>query len=378
MTAKRKLKKLHKAKALVTDVVADKAAGLNPLTPRPPEQPVVSEDIPRITDKTIAEHREDVLSGARKYIYPLAHSKRRIIVVTSGIIAATIIAFLIYCGFGLYKLYQYNSFLYRVTQVVPFPIARENGHFIDYENYLFELRHYVHYYQSQLQSNFAGADKQQLLQFRKQALDDTINAAYVKQLAVMNGVTVSDREVSDRINEVRNQNRLGSDNKVFTDVLRDYWGWSLADFKRSLKQEILAEKVSAQLDTAANQKAQMILTKLKAGANFNQLAKKYSDDAATKNNGGQYAGAITKSDPNVPPQVIDTLFSPSMKVGKYSGIIVASPVLSGNGATLEIVRLVKVGSESVVAQHISIKLTDISVYVKQLKAKYPPKIYVHF
>src|SRR3990167_2894193 len=123
MTAQRKLRKLKKARALVTDVVAEKAANLNPLTPRQ-EQPSVPENVPRITDETIAEHREDVLSGARKYIYPLAHSKHRIIVVTSGIIVATLIAFLVYCGFGLYKLYQYNSFLYRVTQVVPFPIAR--------------------------------------------------------------------------------------------------------------------------------------------------------------------------------------------------------------------------------------------------------------
>ena len=52
----------------MTDVVADKAADLNPLTPRAPES-AVPEEVPRITNETIAEHREDVLSGARKYIY---------------------------------------------------------------------------------------------------------------------------------------------------------------------------------------------------------------------------------------------------------------------------------------------------------------------
>src|SRR5665811_1430574 len=35
--------------------------------------------VPRITNETVAEHREAVLSGARKYIYPLQHSKRRIV-----------------------------------------------------------------------------------------------------------------------------------------------------------------------------------------------------------------------------------------------------------------------------------------------------------
>ena len=31
--------------------------------------------IPRITNETVAEHREEVLSSARKYIYPLQHSR---------------------------------------------------------------------------------------------------------------------------------------------------------------------------------------------------------------------------------------------------------------------------------------------------------------
>ena len=38
--------------------------------------------LPKITDDTLAEHRENVLSSARKYIYPLKHSKHRIVLVT--------------------------------------------------------------------------------------------------------------------------------------------------------------------------------------------------------------------------------------------------------------------------------------------------------
>src|SRR3990167_7727968 len=102
MLPRLKIRKLKKAKAAVTDVVTTKAAELNPLNPRP-TSPVVPDNVPRITDETIAEHREDVLGGARKFIYPLAHSKRRIIVVTSVILAATIIALLAYSAAGLYK-----------------------------------------------------------------------------------------------------------------------------------------------------------------------------------------------------------------------------------------------------------------------------------
>jgi hypothetical protein len=363
--AVKKLRKAKKVRDLVPDTVVEKAAVLNPLAPPDPQAMV--ENVPRITNETIAEHREEVLSGARKFIYPLAHSKHRIIVVTSSLIVTALVGFLIYCTLGLYKLYQYNTFLYRVTQVVPFPIARTSGRFIDYENYLFELRHYVHYYQTQLQRNFSGDDRQQLLQFRKQALSDVINNAYVKILASQNKVSVSDKEVDARITEVRNQNRLGSNNKVFADVLHDYWGWSVNDFKRSLKDQILAEKVVAKLDSETGTKATNALNQLKGGADFAALAKSVSEDSASKAAGGDYGSGITKSNPNVPPQVVDAMFR--LKPGQVSDVIDA-------GQTLEIVKVNTNDGSTVTAQHISFNLKDISTYITPLKAKQPVHAYV--
>lgn len=372
---RKKWRKIKKVRNLVPEAVVEKAATINPLAPKVEEPPTL-EDIPRITNETITEHREEVLKGARKYIYPLQHSKHRIIVITVSISTAAIIAFLIYCTLGLYKFYQYNSFLYRVTQVVPFPIARAGNSFVDYENYLFELRHYVHYYQTQQQVNFGGADKQQLIRFRQQALTDVINNAYTKKLAQQNNVKVSNKEVNDLITEVRNQNRLGSNNKVFADVLRSYWGWSVSDFKRSLKDQMLSEKVAAALDKSANQKAQTVLAQIKAGADFGTVAKQMSEDPAAAGNGGDYGLAITKDNPNIPPQVINTLFS--MQPGQVSGIILASPIKANSTPTLEIVKLLQKEGPTVTAQHISINLKSVSIYINELKTKQPAHSYVKF
>ncbi len=372
----KRFQKTRDVKELVPAVVAEKAAELNPLAPpSPPEMPNMS-DVPQITTENIGEHREAVLKGARKYIYPLAHSKRTIVAVTLSVIIAAVIGLFTYCSLALYKFYQYNTFLYRVTQVVPFPIARAGGHFVDYENYLFDLRRYVHYYESQQQANFAGADHQQLLIFRKQALQTVISDAYVKQLAAKNHISVSDKEVNDRLNEVRDQNRLGGNNKVFADVLHDYWGWTINDFKRSLKQEILNEKVAAKLDATDSQRAQSILNQLKGGADFAALAKQVSDDPSAKDNGGDYGFPIAKTNPNVPPEVVNALFS--MKVGQVSGVILASPVLASQGATLQIVKLTGASGATVTAQHITINLQDVSVYVSQLQKQKPSHDYVHF
>jgi len=334
----------------------------------------VVQNVPRITNETITEHREEVLKGARKYIYPLQHSKHRIVMVTLSLTAAAIATFLIYCSLALYRFYQYNTFLYRVTQVVPFPIARVDGDFVAYENYLFELRHFVHYYQTQQQLNFNGPDREQLIRFRKQALDTVINDALVKKLARQNHVSVSNREVDDRINEVRNQNRLGSNNKVFADVLRDYWGWSVSDFKRSLKQEILSEKISAKLDKGANAKADAALAQVRSGADFGEVAKNVSEDPS-KSAGGDFGFAITKTNPNVPPEVVDALFK--LKPGEVSDVILASPVIAGAPPTLQILKVTQNDGKTVSAFHIVFNLTDSSVYVNNLRKTNPPKTYVN-
>jgi parvulin-like peptidyl-prolyl isomerase len=363
-------KRLKKSAKRVKDLVPDNVSELNPLAKKQEEESNL-ENVPRITNETIAVHREQVLKGARKYIYPLQHSKHRIIVLTSVILSVTIIGFMAYSAVALYKLNQYNAFLYRVTQVIPFPVARAGSNFISYENYLFDLRRYVHYAETQQSQNITTvSDKQNLVaQARKQSLDDVTNKAYIKILAHQNKVGVSDKEVNERIVELKDQNRLGSNDKVFADVLRDYWGWSISDFKRSLKDQILSEKVVAKLDTDASKKANAALAQIKGGADFATTAAAVSEDPAAKTTSGDYGFSISKVNPNVPPQVVDVLFK--LKPGQISDIINA-------GTTLEIVKLDQSTGNSVTAHHISFKLKNASEFTKDLKKQKPVHNYIKF
>ena len=190
--------------------------------------------LPRITNETVASHREEVLSGARKYIYPLQHSKHRVVFVTTTLFIVAVLGFASYCVVSLYKLQTTSTFLYRVTQVIPFPVARTGKQFVSYENYLFELRHYLHYYETQLKRDFNAdsGNKQQLDDYKKRSLDKVVNDALIKQVAKQKGIMVSDAEVDEQIELARAQNRLGGSNRVFEDVIREYYGWSLNDFKR--------------------------------------------------------------------------------------------------------------------------------------------------
>ena len=324
--------------------------------------------VPYITNDTLAEHREEVLRGARKYIYPLQHSKHRIVVISSTIFATVVVALFAYGAIALYKLQTTSTFVYRITQVVPFPVARVHGGMVAYESYLFELRHYMHYYETQQKLSFESNDgKQQLANYKQRALQRVVDDAYVKELAKKNGVNVSNREVDAEIATVRAQNRLGTSDQVFEDVLRDFWGWSINDFKRSLRQQILARKVVSKLDASAHTQADAALVELKSGVSFADVAKKYTADSATKDAGGEYASPIDKSNRDIAAKVTSAIFA--LKPGEQSGII-------DTGYSLEILRLNSLEGDKARASHIQINFKDLSVFLNPLKEKQKSKTYI--
>ena len=326
------------------------------------------QNAPRITNETVAEHREQVLKGARKYILPLQHSKHQVIKITSAIVVLAIIGFFTYITLALYRFEQTSTFLYRVTQVIPFPVAKTGDRFVAYENYLFELRHYMHYYENQQKLNFEDeSGKQQLEAFKEQARQKVVDDALVAQLAEQNNVSVSESEVNDQINLVRNQNRLGENEKVFQDVLNDYWGWDVDDFRRSLQQQLLARKLVAALDTDTQTRANAALAEVNAGGDFAELAKKYSDEESTKDNGGEYGMQIARTNRDLTAQTVDALFA--LQPGQTSGII-------NTGYTLEIVKNLETVGERVRGAHIVFTFDDIATYLDPLKEQQKTMMYI--
>jgi hypothetical protein len=324
-------------------------------------------NIPRITNETVAEHREEVLGSARKFIYPLRHSLKKIVTISVSIFAALVVVFFVYCLLALYRFDSTSAFLYRVNQVTPFPVAKAGPDFVAYENYLFELRHYIHYYQTQLNVDFDNEGKQQLEEFRKTALQSVIDDAYVKQLAREHKITVTDQEVDEGVGLLRSQNRLGGSDKVFEDVLREFWDWSLGDFKRVLHQQILAKKVVSALDVDTHNRAQNVFTQFNNEGDFAELAKEHSEDTNTKDNGGDYGISIERSNRDLPPKVIDEMFK--LKSGEVSDII-ETPL------GLEIVMVREVNGNSVRASHIFFAFKDISEYINPLKEQNPPRNFI--
>ena len=344
----------------------------NPIKRRSGAEDRVTEafaNVPRITNDTVAEHREEVLAGARKFIYPLQHSKHRVVRTSAILLTSALIAFFSYVGVSLYRLQSTSTFLYDVTRVIPLPVAKAGPRWVSYESYLFELKRNMHYYHTQQHINFDSPNgKPQLQRLKTQAMASVIQAAYVKQLAEPKGIVVTDREIQDQVTLVRSQNRLGSNDRVFRDVLNEFWGWSVADFERELAQQLLQQKVVSTLDTTSANRASSVLKQLQGGADFATTALANSDDGATKNSGGAYPDAISRTDHNVPPQLAAIFFS--AKAGQLSDVITT-------GYSREIIKVIDTNGTSVHAAHIQFNLKDVNTYVKPLATRYPSHKYIN-
>ncbi len=324
--------------------------------------------VPRITNETVAAHREEVLSKARKYIYPLEHSKHRIVTVSATLFIVSLAVFFIYCVAALYKLESSSTFLYRVTQVIPFPVARTGSSFVSYENYLFELRHYMHFHKTQQKVDFTSeSGKQQLADFKKRALDKVVDDAIIKQLAKKHGISVSNQEVDDNIKLLNNQRRLGGSSDTFEDALKENVGWSISDFKRTLKQQLLAQKVLEKLDTETTERARAAHTQLKNGADFAELAKQVSDDPATKGQGGDFGFAVDKTNRDFSAQTTEVLFR--LQPNEFS-----EPINVGYG--LQIVKNLGLENEKARGAHIIFTFKDINTFVNDVKDQQKARLYL--
>ena len=355
-------KKLPKPKVSIKGVIKRRPA---------PEERIKEAfaNVPKITDETVAEHREDVLSSARKYIYPLQHSRKRIVAISTSLIVAAIVMLFVYIGLALYRFQNTGSFIYGVTQIVPLPVAKVGGSWVSYESYLFELKRYMHYYETQQQVDFSTkAGQVQLDRYKQQAMNEVITNAYVNQLASKYNVSVTNQQVNQEVTMVQDQNRLGSSQREFNEVLSDFWGWNEADFKRELKAQMLQQAVVAKLDTTTEQRAESALNSLNHGADFATLAGQVSDDASTKANGGQFPNPIAQNDPNVSPLITQALFT--LKPGQISGII-------NTGYTLEIIKVISLQGDKVQAAHISFDLKPISYFIAPLEKAQKQHFFIH-
>lgn len=275
----------------------------------------------RITNETVAEHRERILAGGRKFKYPLQYPRHRVVLITAGLVAIVLLVIGGITAWRLYSAQDTDKLLYSVTKILPIPVASIDGRDVRYSDYLLGLRSALHYLSTKEAVNFASDDGRRQLDYQKRlALSKAIEHAYAQRIADEHHITVADKELDEFIRQQIKNNQLGVTEDMYRRVIEDYYDWTMDDYRYLVGQQLLSKKVLAKIDIEGRDKASRLLQELVKGKDFTELAKAESEDPIAKSTGGD-VGFVAKNtqDPNGLVQAAS-----QMQAGQFSKVIEGS------------------------------------------------------
>ena len=334
------------------------------LTAKLKRQKPVEEKPSRITNETVAEHREQILAGGRKFKYPVQYAKHKLVLNSLFIGLGAILLLVVLCWYLLYHA-QYNSkFMYRLTQLVPVPVANIDGENVRYSEYLKKYRSDIFSLVQQEQINLKSADgKRQSEYYKRRELDSAVKEAYVAKLAREKNISVNRTEIDDFITRTVNSKSISLEAYEKT-VLRNFYDWSLDEYRGVVRARLMTQKVGFAIDGAAKKRAEALAAQAASG-DFAALAAAKSDDLATKANGGD-AGTLPldNQDPN-------GLIAVAKRMNPNQ---VSQPIQGSDG--YYIIKLIEKSDTSVHYAQIKISLTELDKRFEAVKKADKVKEYI--
>jgi hypothetical protein cdiviTM7_03053 len=220
----------------------------------------------RITNDTVAQHREKVLAAGRKHKYPIQYTKRRLVWITMFVSVAILAIFV---GLGWAQLYLWkdtSDIAYRITKILPLPVANIDGENANYSDYLLYHRSSLAVLQTQGQSD----QKDKVKFYQNQSINKALEVAYAKRLARENNITVDDNKVQDLIKKQQESSKLSQ--SAYESVVKDNLHWSMDELKIAMKYTLLKQEVSFKIDKTADDLVSTIQNKVKSGKSLKDIA----------------------------------------------------------------------------------------------------------
>lgn len=321
----------------------------------------------RITNDTVAEHREKILAGGRKYKYPRQYQKHRLVIVSIAVVIVALILLSVVSWHQLYVAQNTSGILYRATQIVPVAVASVNGEPVRYSDYLMRYRSSLYYYRQYNSLNENTADgKRQAEYTKRQELTSSERFAFARQLAREKKIRVSDKDV-DALIEADIQAQGVSMPAYERTVLRSYFNWSLGEYRQVVRDRITLKEVSFIVDSDAKSRITTLRRSAASGADFATLVKEQSDDdEATKSNGGD-VGVMPLDNVDADGLIAAAA---NMEPNKVSDII------RGTDAYY-IIKLISKTPDTVHYYRIRVALTEFEDRFKKLQSDGKIKEYIH-
>ncbi len=320
----------------------------------------------RKTEKQkVEERREEVLSRGKKFKYPLQYAKHRLVINTL-IVAFVAIVVLITAGWAaLYKFGDMGDIMYRISYVVPVPVAKVDGKSVRFSDYLMAARSSLTTLEQQSGLENNAEDKAAMTaQYKRSALTRAEDLTYALKLGEELGLEVPDEEIQAAFDEHRRVGGADRSEESFLKVLSTNFGLSKREYQRMLYLALMRAKVEQAIDSEANRLADSVEAKLaSSGGDFGAVRDEFGDKVVYENTGG----------------LIDNKNVDSGRSGAASSLAVGErtgKILSSNGDGYYFVKLLGKNETQVHYESLYIRFTEFDRRLAELRASDKIKEYI--
>jgi hypothetical protein len=283
------------------------------------KQKAAHETPARITNETVAEHREQILAGGRKFKYPVQYVRHRLVINAVLIIVAALVVMAAVGWWQLYPMQNTTTFMYRITRILPLPVGMVNGEPVLYSDYLVQYKSSEYYLSKYGEVKLDSADgKRQLEYFKRQSLDKAIAVAYARQVAQTKNISVSDKDVNDFITEERHTASGVVSQETYDASIMMLYNQSASDYRLTIANGILKNRVAFAIDDAASAQVKQVLTLAQqTDGDFAKVADDMASSKGGKVTAGQ-SGLVSNTSKYGGMRVSDIA---QLKVGELSGVL---------------------------------------------------------
>ena len=234
------------------------------------------------------ERREQVLAKGRKFKYPLQYAKHRLVINTI-IISVVVLILAVAAGwFALYKTQDTGDIIYRITQVLPVPVARVEDENVRYSDYLMIYRSSMTTVQQQSGQLGDDADAETVkTEYKRSALNNAEDYTYALKTARELNINVSSEEVDAAFENHRKVGGTERSEESFLKILQDNFGLTKSEYQRMLYLSLIKSKVMEKIDNNAQSTAKKIETLLaENGGDLRNVAETLGEAVQYEETGG--------------------------------------------------------------------------------------------
>lgn len=313
----------------------------------------------RITNDTVAEHRQRVIAGGRKFKYPIQYARHKLVINT---IIISILALILIVALGWWQLYSAQNtsgFMYRVTRVLPLPVASVDGDQVRYSDYLMSYRGEEYYLSKKNQENMTPEDKARQLDYiKRQAIDGAVASTFAAKVAREKDITVTGDELDAFLKEQRQSPDGEISQQTYEAVIADYYDWSASEYRDIMGAKLLQRKVAYAIDTVASETLSDVQEKIGAAEapDFAAIADTYKN--SDKNVIYGVSGWVPRTNQD------GGLAAAAAKLEKGA---ISQPIQTRSGDGYYVLRLVDSNDTQVSYEYIKIQLTEFKDRLARLK-----------